>query len=191
MSNAKACTTPLCNSKKLSKDGADLFDKPSLYRSIIGALQYLTLSCPDIAFLVNKLSQYLQHPTIDHWQACKRVLRYLKGTTQYGLHFTPTAPHHFVLEGNSDADKASCLDDRRSTSGHCIYLGGNLIAWSSKKKPIVARSSTEFEYRALAQAATELFWLQYLFHEIDVTLSTTRCLVIWCDNIGASALASI
>ena len=129
-------------------------DKPEVYRSTIGALQYLTLTRPDIAYSVNKLSQYLKSPTVNHWNACKRVLRYIKGTPHLGLHFKPSSL--LTLEGYSDADWASSLDDRKSTSGFCMFLGANMVNWSSRKQRAVARSSTESEYRALASAATEL-----------------------------------
>ena len=79
-----------CPSKKLTRDKGNLFEHPSLYRSLIGGLQYLTLYRPNIAFSVNKLSQFLQAPTDEHWKACKRMLRYLKGTSSLGLPFKPT-----------------------------------------------------------------------------------------------------
>lgn len=148
MSNAKSCPTPTCPGIKLSREDSPVFEQPTVYRSIIGALQYLTLTRPDISFAVNKLSQFLQAPTNDHWKACKRVLRYLRGTTEYGLHFSPAK--QLFLEGVADADWASSTDDRKSTSSYCIYFGGNLIAWSSKKQKVVALSSAESEYRSIA-----------------------------------------
>ena len=102
MAYAKSCPTPMCSSNKLARDKGHLFDQPSLYRSLIGGLQYLTLSRPDIVFQVNKLSQFLQAPTDEHWKACKRVLRYLKGTSSFGLKFKPA--ERLVLEGYADAD---------------------------------------------------------------------------------------
>ena len=87
---------------KLSLHDSAPFDASSLYRSTVGALQYLTLSRPDLAFSVNRLSQYLEAPTLAHWKACKRVLRYIKDTISYGLKFRPTQIMN--LEGYSDAD---------------------------------------------------------------------------------------
>ena len=93
-----------------------------------------------------------------------------------------------VLNRFSNADYANCLDDRRSVTGYVIYLGGNLIAWSARKKKFVARSSAESEYRSLASVATKVMWLQSLFSELGLP-KLVAIPVIWCDNIGANSLA--
>ncbi|XP_031253444.1 uncharacterized protein LOC116111390 [Pistacia vera] len=132
MEYSKPCVTPMALGTKLGKEIRDLFDQPTLYQSIVGGLQYLTLSKPDIAFTVNKLSQFLQNPTVLHWTACKRVLWYIKGTLKYGLVFKP---HKFLhLEAYVDADWASDINDHRSTCGYAMFLGDNLVQWSSKSK---------------------------------------------------------
>ena len=122
MAAAKSCSTPMCLSNNLSLFDSEPFSQPSVYRSTIGALQYLTLTRPDLAFYVNKLSQT---PTVSQWNACKRILRYVKGTLSHGLLFKPTSL--FTLEGYSDSDWATNIDDRKSISGICVFLGGNLI----------------------------------------------------------------
>lgn len=99
-----------------------------------------------------------------------------------------TAASAFNLEGFSDADWASCVDDRRSTGGHCIFLGSNLVVWNSRKQDVVTRSSAESEYRALANAAADIVWLQSLCTELGVSLHSPSTL--WCDNLSALALAS-
>ena len=140
----------------------------------------------DIAFPVNKLSQFLQTPTVAHWSACKSILGYTKGTLSYGLVFKPTT--HLHLEGFWDADGASSLDDQKSVIGICVFLRGYLITRSSRKQRVVACSSTEAGYRALASAATKLVWIQNLLAEIGVCLPSPTP-VIWSDNLGAQALA--
>ncbi|XP_031263585.1 secreted RxLR effector protein 161-like [Pistacia vera] len=188
MGDCKPCLTSMTIRTKLVKEDENLFEYPTLYRSIIGGLQYLTLSRPDIAFIVNKLSQVLQSPSAIHWTACKRVLRYIKGTLQYGLLFKKH--NHFNLEAyaDTDADWASDVNDRRSTSGYAVFLGDNLVQWSSKKQKVVSLSSTEAEYRALSQAATKVIWVQHLFKELGIEVKKTP--IIWCDNMSAGTLSS-
>ena len=110
----------------------------------------------------------------------------MKETLSYGLTFKSS--QLLNLEGYCDADWASNLDDRKSVSGIFIFLGGNLITWSSRKQKVVARSSTEAEYRALASAAADLVWIQILLAEIGVHCSS-QIPVLWSDNMGAQALA--
>ena len=128
MTTLKPCPTPIVAGKSISLADGEALQNPSTYRSLIGALQYLCHTRPDIAFAVNKLSQFLQKPTSVHWSCAKRILRYLKGTVQYGLHISPS--DRLQITGYSDADWACCPDDRRSVAGYCVYLGDSLISWS-------------------------------------------------------------
>ncbi|KAH9764049.1 retrovirus-related pol polyprotein from transposon RE1 [Citrus sinensis] len=186
MLDSKGCNTPMSVADKLYKDKGKLFENPSLYRSVIGSLQYVTLTRPDIAFTVNKLSQFLAAPTVLYWQACKRVLRYLQCTATYGIQFYNSKS--FSLTAFSDADWGSDPDDRRSVGGYCIFLGSNLVSWSSKKQNVVSRSSAESEYRALALTTSEVLWISYLLQELRIQLTSTP--VLYCDNKSAEALAS-
>ncbi|KAL5823894.1 hypothetical protein ACOSQ4_021794 [Xanthoceras sorbifolium] len=185
MLHSKPCPTPMVFGIKLTQSAGEKFFDASLYRSTIGALQYLTISRPDIAYAVNNLSQYLSAHTTSHWLACKRVLRYINGTLYCGLFFRPSP--QISLTVFTDADWGSCLDDRKSTSGLCVFLGQNLVTWGARKQKVVARSSTEAEYRALAQAATEVIWFQSLFSELKLSLHGVP--IIWCDNTSATSLA--
>jgi hypothetical protein len=134
---------------------------------------------------VNKVCQYLHAPTTIHWTAAKRVLCYVKGTLKVGLTFQKSSST--LLSAFSDADWAGCLDDRRSTGGFAIFFGPNLISWSARKQATVSRSSTEAEYKAIANATTELIWVEALIRELGVSLKEKPCL--WCDNLGATYLS--
>jgi hypothetical protein len=186
MSECKSCPTPMTAGKSLSANDGESLTHPTMYRSVIGALQYLTHKRPDISFAVNNLSQFLQNATTTHWNSVKRILCYLRGTTDLGLHIRYS--ERLYLQGYSNADWASSPDDRRSVGDYCVYLGDTLIAWSSKKQVQVARSSTESEYRALAQVAAEISWIQALLGELEFPLPSIP--VTWCDNMSANALAS-
>ena len=181
--DSKPVTTPMIVSQRLSSEGTP-FANPTLYRSLVGALQYLTITRPDLAHLVNSVSQFL--PIEVHFQAVKRILRYVQGTLHFGLKFTSCSSMGLVAY--SDADWAGCPDTRRSTSGYSIFLGNNLVSWSAKKQPTVSRSSCELEYRALALTATEVLWLTHLLRDLRVTL-THRPLLL-CDNKSAIFLSS-
>ncbi|KAJ1686058.1 hypothetical protein LUZ63_017448 [Rhynchospora breviuscula] len=186
MTNARPCDTPMASGVQLSKNDGELFDNPKLYRSIVGALQYATLTRPDISFAVNRVSQYMHNPTVPQWMAVKRILRYLCGSLNLKLHLNSSSSLN--IDAYCDADWAGCPDDRRSTTGFSIFLGGNLVSWSAKKQTTVSRSSTEAEYRSLALTCAEILWLQYLLHELRVFPVDPPTL--WCDNIGATFLAS-
>ncbi|GAU30708.1 hypothetical protein TSUD_39320 [Trifolium subterraneum] len=187
MEHCKPIGSPMANSCRLSKFGTDIMQDASLYRSTVGALQYATLTRPDIAYSVNKVCQFMSHPLDSHWKAVKRILRYLKGTINHGLLIQPsTTGPPFSLRAYSDADWATDQDDRRSTSGSCIYFGPNLVSWSSKKQQLVARSSTEAEYRSMANTTAELLWIQSLLQELQVPFHAPTLL---CDNISAVSLA--
>ncbi|WVZ49109.1 hypothetical protein U9M48_000490 [Paspalum notatum var. saurae] len=188
MHKCKPISTPMTATEKLLKNqgttlnGEDQFR----YRSIVGGLQYLTLTRPDLSFAVNRVCQYIQSPTDAHWAAVKRILRFVKGTADNGLKIQKSSS--MMLSGFSDADWAGCPDDRRSTSGFAVFFGPNLISWSSRKQNTVSRSSTEAEYKAIANLTAELIWVQSLLKELGVFLHKAPRL--WCDNLGATYLTT-
>ncbi|XP_071740973.1 uncharacterized mitochondrial protein AtMg00810-like [Rutidosis leptorrhynchoides] len=182
--DSKPAATPLATTENFSSHGTAYSD-PTHYHSLVGALQYLTITRSDLSYAVNQVSQILQAPTMDHFQAVKRMLRYVKGTLIFSLTFSH-APSSSLL-GYSDADWARCIETCRSTYGYSIFLGGNLVSWSAKKQPSVARSSCESKYLALANTAAEIVWITHLLKELHV-IPPTRPTIL-CDNKSAIFLS--
>ena len=185
MSSCKHVDTSASVSK-LDLQSTELFSDPTRFHQIVGALQYLTFTRPNICYVVNKVCQFMHAPTESHRVAVKRILRYLKGTSFFGLYLT----HDFTLSlhGFTDADWASSIDDRKSTGWYIVFLGTTPISWKSGKQRTAARSSTEAEYKALADGTTEVLWLRYLLS--DLCFSPSSATTIWCDNLGASYLSA-
>ena len=186
MLDAKPVSTPMATSCSLTLEDDTSVCDASFYRSIIGSLHYLSITRPDVAFPVNKLSQFMQKPNTTHMQALKRVLRYLKATISHGLHLVPTKC--LTLQAFCDADWGGDINDRKSTGAYIIYLGSNAISWSCKKQPTVARSSTEAEYRTIGSTTTELLWLQQVLKELGINIQQPPS--IFSDNIGATYLCA-
>ncbi|CAM8900500.1 unnamed protein product [Rhodiola kirilowii] len=184
MLDSKPISTPADPSSRLTLKG-DPFSDPKLYRQIVGSLQYATITRPDIAYDVNRVCQYMHAPTSLHWQAVKRVLRYLKGTLHHKLHFRPTTADSLLAY--SDAGWVSDSDDSRSQYGFAVFHGQNLISWVSRKQRVVARSSTEAEYRALAYTSAELMWIKQLLQDLHAPVPQPTTLL--CDNIGATFMS--
>ncbi|XP_019181956.1 PREDICTED: uncharacterized protein LOC109177103 [Ipomoea nil] len=153
MAECKPLTTPAAVTQSATPS-TDEFENPTQYRRLVGALQYLTITQPDLAYAVNRLCQFMHTPTDEHWGLLKRVLRYVKGTQEYGLRLTPSSSTD--IHAYSDSDWAECPVDRKSTSGYAVYLGTNLVSWLSRKQRTVARSSTEAEYKGLADVSAEV-----------------------------------
>jgi histone deacetylase 1/2 len=166
MSNCKTINTLLSSIEKLSATVGDPLgpEDSTRYRSVVGALRYLTLTRLDISFAVNKACRFLHTPTTVHWSAVKRILRYIHGTSKLGLHVRKSKT--MMVSAFSDVDWVGCADDRRSTCRFAVFLGSNLISWSARKQATVSRSSTEAEYKALADATAEMMWVQKLLTEL-------------------------
>ncbi|XP_020680918.1 uncharacterized protein LOC110098425 [Dendrobium catenatum] len=157
----------------------------SAYRRIIGSLQYLTLTRPDIAYAVNMLSQHMHNPEVQHTALLKKLLRYIQGTSAFGL---PITRSNLTLRTFSDADWASDPITRKSTTGFCTFLSETLVYWTVKKQATVSRSSTESEYRALASATANTIWIKKLL--ADFLIDHPQSVDLFCDNTSTIALAN-
>lgn len=187
MLNCKPAPTPIDTKPKVAASSGTLASDASFYRSIVGALQYLTLTRPDLQYAVQQVCLHMHQPCDVHWSLVKRILRYVRGTVQHGLQLSG-ASKALDIVAYSDADWAGCPDTRRSTSGYCVFLDDSLISWLSKRQPTVSRSSAEVEYRAMANAVAECTWLRQLLAELRC--STTKASVVFCDNVSATYLSA-
>ncbi|KAL0313167.1 UNVERIFIED_CONTAM: Retrovirus-related Pol polyprotein from transposon TNT 1-94 [Sesamum radiatum] len=153
------------------------------YSRIIGSLMYI-MNCtrPDIAYAVNKLSRFTSNPSKNHWKGLIRVLRYLKYTSNYGLHYTR---YPAVLEGYSDANWISDSKDTKSTSGYVFTIGGGAVSWKSSKQTCIARSTMESEFIALDKAGEEAEWLRNFLEDIPCWTKPVPAIMIHCDSQSA------
>ncbi|XP_041024268.1 uncharacterized mitochondrial protein AtMg00810-like [Juglans microcarpa x Juglans regia] len=164
--------------RKLLKDEGELFGDLGWYQRPVEKLNYLTITRPDISYAVSVVSQFLQTPRVSHWDAVIHVLHYLKRAPGLGLLYRPNG--YLRIEAFSDADWAGFPSDRRSTTGYCTFMGGNLVTRKSKKQTVVAQSSAEAEYRAMAHTTSELTWLQHFLQEIE--FPAPALLQLLCDS---------
>ena len=186
MKDCKPCATPVDLKSKLKDKEGKPVSNPTDYRSLAGALQYLTFTRPDIAYAVQQICLFMHDPREPHLQALKRIVRYVQGTKPKGLQLLKS--QGMKLTVYSDADWAGCQSTRRSTSGFCAYLGDNLVSWSAKRQPTVSRSSAEAEYKGVANAVAEACWLRNLLLEMHCPLQ--QATIVYCDNISAVYLSS-
>ncbi|GJW27905.1 cysteine-rich receptor-like protein kinase 8 [Tanacetum coccineum] len=178
--------TPMDPIAKLNETDGDPLPDPTQYRTIVGKLIYLTLTRPDLSFAAQALSQFSYNPRTPHLAALQRVMRYIKLCPGQGIYF-PTS-NKLELTTYCDSDWASCQTTRRSVSCYAIFLGNGLISWQSKKQLVVSRSSTEAEYRSLADSTCEISWLKCLLHDLGIRIPTPS--LVMCDNASTIALAN-
>ena len=153
--------------------------------NLVGSLNYLTTTRPDISFVVGILSRFMQKPCEGHWSAAKRVLRYLKGTQDFGIKYTQV--DDFSLIGYSDSDFDGDKETGVSTSGYAMSLGSGAVSWRSRKQSVPADSTTEAEYVAAAEATKEIVWLRKILEDLQVKQVQSTPLMI--DNTSAIKLA--
>ncbi|KAL9309176.1 putative RNA-directed DNA polymerase [Arabidopsis thaliana] len=187
--DAKPARTPLEDGYKVNRKGEkedEKFGDAPLYRKLVGKLIYLTNTRPDICFAVNQVSQHMKVPMVYHWNMVERILRYLKGSSGQGIWMGKNSSTEIV--GYCDADYAGDRGDRRSTTGYCTFIGGNLATWKTKKQKVVSCSSAESEYRAMRKLTNELTWLKALLK--DLGIEQHMPITMHCDNKAAIYIAS-
>ncbi|KAK2999542.1 hypothetical protein RJ639_023205 [Escallonia herrerae] len=186
MLGCRPAETPMEPNAKLDIEGGKDVDREQ-YQRLVGKLIYLSHTRPDIAFDVSVISQFMHSPKKKHLDAVYGVLRYLKGTPGKGLFFKKENDR--MVEIYTDADWAGSSVDRRSISGYCTYVWGNLVTWRSKKQPVVARSSAEAEFRALAHGNTKSKGKFIPIKDIDkidvqgLTYQNRDGCIYWCQQI--------
>ena len=153
-----------------------------MYQRLVDRLIYLAHTRPNIAYSVSVISQFMHDPSEPHLQTAYKVLNYLKGNPEKGILFKKNDT--LALEAYTDADCAGSIVDRRSTTGYCTFLGGNLVTWRSKKQNGVARSSAESEFRIIAQGLCELLWLKIILDDLRIKWNE-----LYCNNKSAINIA--
>ncbi|XP_021856080.1 uncharacterized mitochondrial protein AtMg00810-like [Spinacia oleracea] len=186
MVDVKPVLLPMESNLKLTTDKGELLPSPTPYQRLLGRLIYLTITRTDISFTVQLLSQFMHQPTLVHMQAAKRLLTYIAGTVNQGILLASTSAA--TLTSYCDSDWDGCPMSRRSTSGYCIFLGKSPVSWKAKKQSVVARSSAEAEYRAMALTSCEVTWLTHLLKALGLTSLPPA--VLKCDNQAALAIAA-
>lgn len=185
MSNSNSVKNPIVPGIKLSKNGGGTAVDSTRFKQVVGSLMYLTATRPDLMFSVSLISRYMERPTQLHLHVAKRILRYLKGTTELGIAYRRGQGESLI--GFADSDYAGDIDDRKSTSGYTFMLGTGAVSWSSKKQPVVSLSTTEAEFIAAAYCACQGVWLRRVLERIGHVQSKST--TIYCDNSSAIKLS--
>lgn len=186
MSQCNPCKFPMDPKERLTKDEAGKAVDATEFKSLVGGLRYLVHTRPDIAFAVGMVRRFIERPTTLHLLAAKRILRYVKGTLDYGLVYTRDAGNNELSE-YSDSDHAGHLEDRKSTGGMVFYLNDSMITWVSHKQRCVALSTCEAEFMVATAAACQAIWLRNVLTEL--TGNQIGPVVIYIDNKSAIDLA--
>ncbi|KAK6125405.1 hypothetical protein DH2020_040832 [Rehmannia glutinosa] len=180
----RTVTTPMATNIKIDTDEKGKSVDQTKYRGMIGSLLYLTASGPDILYVVCICARFQSNPKQSHLSAVKRIFRYLKGTIQYGLFYPDN--ENFSLKGYSDSDYAGNIDDCKSTSGSCQFLGDCFVSWFSKKQNCISLSTTEAEYISAAFCCNQLLWMKQTLVDYKCSFEIVP---IFCDNTSATNIA--
>lgn len=193
MDQAKTVSTPIESNIKITKEMSPTTEDEKCemekrpYRELIGSLIYLANATrPDIAYAASTLSRFCADPGVDHWHIAKRVLRYLKATSHYGITYTKNKE---CLKAYTDSDWAGDIDDRKSCTGNVATLAGGPISWKSRKQTSVALSTMEAEYVALSEISREVVYIKRLLTHMGFEKYTAPPINVFCDNQSAIELS--
>lgn len=185
MDGSNSVQNPIVPGCKLVKDESGVKVDKIYFKQIVGSLMYLTVTRPDVMFVVGLISRYMENPTELHLQVAKRVLRYLKGTLDFGIFYKKGGNNELIAY--TDSDYAGDLEDRKSTSGYVFLLSSGAVSWLSKKQPIVSLSTTEAEFIAAASCACQTVWLKRVLDNLGLKQGKTT--IIQCDSSSAIKLS--
>jgi len=186
LENCNGVKNPMVpGSNRLTKQEDGKKADATLFKQIVGSLMYITVTRPDLAYSVCLISRFMANPMESHMMAAKRILRYIRATTDLGVFYRKGCEDEMLAY--TDSDYAGDLDDRKSTSGYVFMLSGGAVAWSSKKQPVVTLSTTEAEFVAAASCACQCIWLQQILKQIGGT--ERKCVKVLCDNSSTIKLA--
>jgi hypothetical protein len=186
MTGCKPISIPFEQNVKLNANEGDLMEDTIMYIRIMGSLIYMTITRPDLNYVVGVVNQFMQTPRKPHLDAMRRILRYIKHTLQCGNFYE--AKSQLQVHGYTDVNWVDNVSDRRSTNGFMFSFGRGAVSWSSKKQPIVTLSNTEAEYRSATIVACEIVWLKKLLSDLGQLVDVL--VVIYCDNISNILLAN-
>ena len=181
----KPISTPIEENHRLALAHGALLPDPGQYRRLVGRFIYLCFTRPELSYSVHVLSQFMQQPREEHWQAALHVVCYLKGQPGQGVLLRRDSD--LRLYGWCDSDWASCPLTRKSLTGWFVFLGQSPVSWKTKKQHTVSKSSAEAEYRSMANTTCELKWLQGLLSSLGIP--HPEPMRLYCDNQAALHIA--
>ncbi|KAL4302309.1 hypothetical protein GQ457_10G005790 [Hibiscus cannabinus] len=185
MGKSNNVKNPIVPGMKLMKDKDGTKVDATMYKQLVGSLMYMTVTRPDMMYVVCLLSRFMSNPTELHLQAAKRVLRYLKGTVDLGVFYQRKSKEE--LEAYTDSDYVGDVDDKKNTSGYVFLLSKGAMSWSSKKQHVVTFSTTKAEFVAAASCSCQGVWMKRVMEKLGH--SQRWNIIVFCDNSSTIKLS--
>ena len=185
MQNYNSVCNLIVPGQQIGRDEAGVKVNSTLYKQMVGSLMYLTATRPDLMFVVSLISRFMANPTELHFATAKRIMRYLKGTLEFGIWYQREGKSELL--GYINNNYAGDVDDSRSTSDYVFLMSEGAVAWSSRKQPIVTLSTTESEYVAAATCAYQAIWMKRILKEIGHEQDEE--MILFCDKMSTIKLS--